>query len=95
MEMHALGSCGLYPDLTVLIDVPAEQIARRLSERDGDTSDAIGGRSADYHRAVADRFREMAHEAPERFAIIDGLGTIDEVHARVLAAVTAHVGDQR
>ena len=92
VEMHALGSQGLFPDLTILIDVPAEQIAARLAERDGDSSDAIGGRSAQYHQAVGERFREMAAEAPDRFAIIDGTGTIEQVHARVLQTVSARIG---
>ena len=92
LEMHALGSQGLFPDLTILIDVPAEQIAARLAERDGDSSDAIGGRSAQYHQAVGERFREMAGEAPDRFAIIDGTGTIEQVHARVLQIVSARIG---
>jgi len=93
-EMHSLGSCDLYPDLTVLIDVPATQIAQRLAKRDGDNSDAIGGRSANYHRAVAQRFRQMADEAPERFALIDGTGTIEDVQARVIAAIFGHAGSR-
>jgi len=91
LEMHTLGSQGLFPDLTILIDVPAEQIAARLAERDGDSSDAIGGRSAQYHQAVGERFREMAGETPDRFAIIDGTGTIEQVHARVLHTVSARI----
>jgi len=92
VDMHALGSKGLFPELTILIDVAAEQITARLAERDGDSSDAIGGRSAQYHQVVGERFREMAGEAPDRFVIIDGTGTIEQVHARVLQTVSARVG---
>ncbi|MEQ8773493.1 MAG: dTMP kinase, partial [Erythrobacter sp.] len=51
--LHAFGSAGLRPDLTVLLDVGEAQVVRRLAARDGEASDAIGGRGEDYHRAVA------------------------------------------
>ena len=86
--LHAVGSGGLLPDLTIVIDVPASDVSARLAERDGDDSDAIGGRAADYHAAVNAAFLDFAKAEPERFAIVDGHGTIEEVHERVLAAVS-------
>lgn len=86
--LHNVGSAGLLPDLTIVIDAPASDVAQRLSARDGDASDAIGGRAEDYHRSVNAAFLEFAKEEPERFRVIDGLGPIEEVHARVLEAVS-------
>ena len=85
--LHAVGSGGLLPDLTVVIDVPASDVSARLAERDGGDSDAIGGRAADYHAAVNAAFLNFAKAEPERFAIVDGHGSIEAVHERVLAAV--------
>ncbi|QIG52923.1 dTMP kinase [Altererythrobacter sp. BO-6] len=85
--LHAIGSGGLRPDLTILLEAADEQVSERLRARDGDTSDAIGGRDAAYHRAVAEAFRRYAAEDPQGFAVIDASGTPDEVHARVLAAL--------
>ena len=85
--LHAVGSGGLLPDLTIVIDVPASDVSARLAERDGDDSDAIGGRAADYHAAVNAAFLDFAKAEPERFAIVDGHGSIEAVHERVLAAV--------
>ncbi len=90
--LHAVGSRDLYPDVTVLIDVPAAQIAERLAERDGDISDAIGGRGADYHQAVARSFARLAEEDPDRFVVVDGSGTVDEVQNRVREAVAKKSG---
>lgn len=85
--LHAIGSGGLRPDLTILLEAADDQVSERLRARDGDTSDAIGGRDAAYHRAVAQAFRRYAAEDPQDFAVIDASGTPDEVHARVLAAL--------
>lgn len=85
-SLHAIGSAGLLPDLTIVIDAPASAVAARLAERDGATSDAIGGRAADYHAAVNAAFLDFASTEPERFAIVDGSGTVDEVQDRVVAA---------
>jgi len=85
--LHAIGSGGLMPDLTILVQIDERLAADRLHPRDGDHADAIGGRGTAYHRAVADAFASFAQAAPERFAVIDGNGTPDEVHARIIAAI--------
>lgn len=85
--LHDFGSKGLRPDCSVLLEVDEARLAERLAERDGGNSDAIGGRSVDYHRAVAERFRALADADPQGFAVVDGNGSPDEVHARIMAAV--------
>ena len=87
LALHAVGSGGLLPDCTVLLQADEQAVAVRLMARDGDEADRIGGRPADYHRAVAARFRAFAANEPERFVTIDAGGTIAEVHARIMAAL--------
>lgn len=87
VALHQFGSHGMRPDCTVLLEVDEARLAQRLNERDGDTSDAIGGRSADYHRKVAHSFRALAEADPAGFVVVDGIGTPEEVHARVMAAL--------
>ena len=90
--LHEIGSAGLLPDLTIVIDVPPADVAARLVQRDGATSDAIGGRAADYHASVNSAFLKFARSEPGRFAIVDGNGTVDQVHQRVLGAIKRHLG---
>ena len=85
--LHDIGSNGLLPDITIVLAAENKLIAQRLAERDGDSADAIGGRDAPYHRRVTEAFREFANAEPNRFAIVDGTGSIEDVHARVLAAI--------
>jgi len=87
MTLHGIGSGGLLPDLTVLIEAAPDVSGRRLSLRDGDDSDAIGGRDAGYHRRVSDAFARLAEAEPGRFVRIEGEGTREEIHARILRAL--------
>ncbi|MBE5072850.1 dTMP kinase [Erythrobacteraceae bacterium E2-1 Yellow Sea] len=87
-DLHQFGSDGLRPDLTILLEADEDAVARRLAERDGGATDAIGGRDAAYHRAVADAFRSFAIADPAGFAVIDGSGDPDQVHSRIMAAIT-------
>lgn len=87
LALHQFGSGGLRPDLVILLEADEALAAERLRARDGDTSDAIGGRGLAYHRAVAARFRRLAEDDPQGFAIIDGTGSPAAVHARVMAAL--------
>ena len=87
LDLHRIGSAGLLPDLTLLIEVAPEIVTRRLTARDGDQSDRIGGRDAGFHAAVAAAFRRFAEAEPGRFARIDGNGTAEAVHAAVMTAL--------
>ncbi|MBV7267055.1 dTMP kinase [Erythrobacter ani] len=85
--LHNFGSRGLRPDLTILLEVDPDQVEERLAIRDGDEVDAIGGRSSEYHRNVAACFNALAKADPKGFAVIDGSGDADAVHAEVLKAL--------
>jgi len=87
LDLHRIGSQGLLPDLTLLVEVAPETAVARTSARDGDAADRIGGRDAAYHAKVAAAFARMAAAEPQRFARIDGNGTPEQVFAAVLAAL--------
>jgi dTMP kinase len=87
LALHAIGSEGLLPDLTLLVAVSPAETRARLSARDAGNSDAIGGRDAEYHARVGAAFLSFAQAEPRRFAVIDGHGAPDAIHARIMAAV--------
>lgn len=92
VALHEFGSQGLRPDLTLLIEVDPASVSARLAARDGDNSDAIGGRDAAYHAQVAAGFHALAAADPAGIRPVDGNGTPDEVHQRVLAAIAPLLG---
>ena len=89
LTLHRIGSEGLLPDLTLLIEVPDAEVAARLRARDGDEADRIGGRSAAYHARVAAAFRRFADAEPRRFARVDGGASAELTHQRIMAATAA------
>jgi len=86
VDLHRFGSQDLRPDLTILLQVDEERLRERLIARDGDASDAIGGRGGEYHRAVADAFSHLASHEPN-WSIIDANDAPGAVHAKVMNAI--------
>ncbi len=89
LTLHRIGSLGLMPDRTILLELDPALAAARLVARDGGNADRIGGRDSAYHARVAAAFRAFAAAEPARFARVDADGTPEAVHARVMAAITA------
>jgi dTMP kinase len=70
------------PDLVVLLEVPASIAAGRLEGRD--RMEAAGD---EFHARVADGYRRLAAADPDRWIVVDGDGSVDEVAERVRDAV--------
>jgi dTMP kinase len=86
-ELHAFGSGGFLPDRTLLLDLPGEDAADRAAARDQGAADRIGARGADYFAEVAATFRRLAGMEPERYRVVDGSGSPEEVTDRLIAAL--------
>lgn len=93
--LHGIGSGGLLPDLTVLLEVSEARRAERLALRDRGQNDAIGGRSQHYHRLVAKHFRAIAEADPTHYAIVDADGSQEQVHDRIRALVAPYLEARR
>ncbi len=68
------------PDLTILIDLSVEAANER---RQRDTKDRFESADENFHERVRQGYLEMAATASEKWVVIDGAGTVDEVVARV------------
>jgi dTMP kinase len=76
---------GLWPDLAVLLDVPGDERAARMT----DPPDRMESAGATFHAAVAEGFRALAAASPAEWAVVDGSGSVEDVFARVVEAVGA------
>ncbi len=92
LDLHRIGSAGLLPDLTLLIEVSPEVAAARAAARDLDGADRIGGRDEVYHAKVAAAFAAFAVAEPGRFARIDGNAAPNRVAEAVLRALEPLLG---
>ncbi len=72
------------PDLVLVLELPAEEAARRLKERA--ELDRFEARGIAFQRSVAEGFRRYVERVPSARAI-DAAGSVEEVSQRVLAEV--------
>ena len=86
-KLHEIGSQGLYPDRTLLLELPGEAGTERARARDSGAGDRIGSRDASYHEGVAAAFSGLADVEKHRIRRIDASGDPEEVTPRLLAAL--------
>ncbi|HXW33977.1 MAG TPA: dTMP kinase [Acidimicrobiales bacterium] len=82
-------SGGLEPDLIVLLDVPLDLARSRIS-RGGD--DRLERLDIAFHERVSEGYRSLARESPERWVIVDGVGTKAEIASHVRDLVAKRIG---
>jgi dTMP kinase len=84
-EVGRIATAGLMPDLTVVLDVPADVAAARMArpldrmEKQGDA----------FHARVRQGFLAEAAKAPEKIVVVSAAGSTDEVQAEVRKTVLA------
>lgn len=83
---------GLRPDVTVLIEVPVAVAAGR---RDGSADDRLERLGPSFQQRVADGFRRLAADDPDRWMVVDGTGSVEDVAAAVWTGVRSRLGDGR
>lgn len=81
-------AAGLWTDLTVLLQVPPEEAARRQPL----PTDRIEAEPEQFFAKVAAGYAEMAASDPQGWAVVDGTGDPDEVTSRILAEVEDRLG---
>jgi dTMP kinase len=73
---------SLYPTLTILIDVPATIGLARLK-----SLDRLEAEPTEFHERVRQEFLQIAMMDPERYLVVDGTQTVEEIHAEIIARV--------
>jgi dTMP kinase len=87
LSLHAIGSGGLMPDRTLILELPEIESQSRTTMRDGNLQDRMGARDNDYYQKVTSSFRTFADDDPSRFRQVIAIGTKEEVTAHLLAAL--------
>jgi dTMP kinase len=85
--IRELNKHALRPDLTIVIDLPSDIAAERRETR-GEPVQLY--EQNEVQRALAEFYRDLPRHMPkDQIVVVDGRGTMEEVHSRVLAACTA------
>ena len=78
---------GLWPHLTVLLDVDTETAAARRELRGGG-ADRLEAEAAEFHEAVRAGFRSLADAEPGRYLVLNAAHSIEDLSAQVIARVS-------
>ena len=74
---------SLFPTLTIVIDLSAETGIGRLKSHDRLEAEPLA-----FHERVRQEFLQIARLDPERYLVVDGTQSIDEIHNEIIARVS-------
>jgi len=74
--VNRLGTQGLAPDLTVLLDMPVKEGLARKNDKNKDRFET---ESVNFHRNVREGYLKMADAEPERWLVVDATQSKDKI----------------
>ncbi len=86
-----LATGGLWPDVTILLDVPAAVGSARHASA-GASPDRIEAEPGGFHGRVVEGFRRLAAADPEHWVVVDGQADVGTVTLKVQEAVDDVLG---
>lgn len=93
-RLHALALGSVQPDLTLVLDIPAELGLERAAARVAahqETATRFEMKTASYHVQLAQAFREIAAAEPKRCVLIRADRPADQVAADIWTAVQSRL----
>jgi dTMP kinase len=91
IEVGRVAVGGLWPDLTVVLNVPADVGLSRVNGRlgAGGSADRMESRDLDYHRRVVENFAALAEMYPAPAVEVSADGPAEAVFEKLLAVLEA------
>ncbi len=80
-NINIFATDGILPDVTFLIDLDGETCFSRVIKQG--EADRIEREGPQYFEKVRQAFLSLANKEPERFFVIDGKKTVDEIEAEI------------
>lgn len=85
-KLNDISTKETYPDITFLLDVPAELGLKRRAEDGG--SNRLEMEDLNFHTRVRDAYLELANASKNRWQIIDASEPIDKVDEKIWTVVS-------
>ncbi len=90
INTFAVGS--LMPDLTVVLDVPAEVGLSRIKHRASDLPDRMERENIEFYERVREGYLLLAKSLPERFLVVDGTQDREVIEQQIWDEVKRRLG---
>ena len=90
--LNAAATSGLAPDLTIYLDLPLKEAARRMADKKKDRLESEG---EGFHARVRKGYLAIAKKEPRRFKVISSAGSVEAVGEAVWRAVQAKLGGRK
>jgi dTMP kinase len=84
LSLWAVG--GLLPDLTVLLDLPAD-VARNRRNGSGTEPDRLESEKIEFFERARQAYLDLAKAEPNRFLVIDAAATVEHMQEQIVAKV--------
>lgn len=84
-SLNRFATTGLEPDLTIVLDLDVVEGLGRAVGPGG--ADRLEAEEIEFHERVRDGFHRIAAEEPARVRVLEAVGTVDEVAARIREVV--------
>lgn len=82
---------GLVPDLTFLLDIPVGDGLQR--RRDGNKWDRLDAYDLEFHGRAREGYLELAQSHPERWVVLDGTRSIDDLQTEIRATAERRLSE--
>lgn len=83
---------GLVPALTLFIDIPPEEVEKRMRRSQGG-KDRMESNGRDFYGRVRQGYLDLAKKE-KRFVVINGMQSIDVIEEEVWSHVESHIGSK-
>jgi dTMP kinase len=85
-QINAIAASGLVPDLTIVVDIPLEEIVRRKALA-GLSFDRMESSGRGFYERVRNGYLDLVRLEPRRFACVDGTAEIPTVEEEIWSAL--------
>jgi dTMP kinase len=92
INQFAIGSTQ--PDLTILIDLPPEIGMARVQRRSDGQLDRMEQEAIEFFQSVRQGYLDLAASAPQRFVVLDGSHSIEQMENEIWEIVSARLKAQ-
>ena len=89
-QVIELATDGLKPDLTLFFDITVEEALWRMADRDENHTkkNRMDEETGEFYTRVRNAYLGIAGREPERFRVIEAMGTMKEIHAHVISILS-------